>query len=452
MFFTRRIVLKLLLVSSALTAIFLFLRKKIGGSDLNAAIPKATSTTERLPLGVDEEGIAHVFMTRNGTPAENMKKTIEMMGGIEKFIEPTDVVVLKPNAQWWNQGTTNTDAMQAFIDMVLAIPGFSGEVIVAENHQYDGDNSRGWNTEKRNGRFNLNELVEYYQGLGFANVTKYHWQVAGTTAHPLEGDAQGDGRVNGPQDGDGYVWLEDCYYLSPKGRKCIMTYPVFTSSYSGITLDLKYGAWKDGRFRDDTHMKFINFSSLNHHGSYCGVTASIKNLMGVVDMSCGFPGDRPEGTYNTHHIGVSELKELRTKRFVWRIARLDSFKRYINRDFHHTAGALGYFMKNIRLPDLNIVTAEWVGWGSRTAKEKSFRPQAILAGRDPVALDYIAAKEILLPGTPWEEVNDSGDNYRELNNPDIRGGSFRKFLQETQKQGIGVLDAEKIRVVTYEYS
>jgi hypothetical protein len=109
-------------------------------------------------------------------------------------------------------------------------------------------------------------------------------------------------------------------------------------------------------------------------------------------------------------------------------------------------------MKNVRLPDLNIVTAEWVGWGSRTAQEKSFRPQTILAGRDPVALDYIAAKEILLPGTPWKEVNDSGDNYRELNNPDIRGGSFRKFLQETQRQGIGVLDPGKIRLITYEYS
>ena len=412
---------------------------------------KHSSVSKNQNLGVDEDGFSRVYMVKNASPEQNMKKAIEMMGGIEKFIGPSDIVVLKPNAQWWNQGMTNTDAMKGFIDMVLAMPDFSGEVIVAENHQYNGDNSRGWNTSEKNGKFNFNELVAYYQKRGKKNVTKYHWRVAGRTAIPLEGDAQGDRRVKGPEDGDGYVWMEDCYYLSPIGKKCIMTYPVFTSTYSGITVDLKNGAWKNGSYLADKEVRFINFSALNHHGWYCGITASVKNLMGVVDMSCGFPGDAPKGTYNTHHIGVSKLKLLTKKRVVWRIGRIDKFMRYCYRDFHHTGGALGYFMSHVRMPDLNIITGERIGWGSRVDLEKSFQPKTILASRDPVAIDYIAAREVLLPGTPSEAYHQSGLTYQELNNPDEHEGPYRKFLKETEKQGVGNLSPEKIRLVTYAY-
>ncbi len=53
-------------------------------------------------LGVAPDGKSYVYMAKNGSPEENTRKVIEMMGGIEKFIEPTDIVLLKPNAQWWN--------------------------------------------------------------------------------------------------------------------------------------------------------------------------------------------------------------------------------------------------------------------------------------------------------------------------------------------------------------
>lgn len=452
MLLSRRLVLKLLVTLGAMTALFALIRKK--GSDIavNESVSDETNTTANsTALGIDDDGISRIYLVRNGAPQQNITKIIEMMGGIETIIKPTDIVVLKPNAQWWNQGTTNTDAMQGFIDLVLGIPNFSGEIIIAENHQYDGDNSRGWDTDQRNGKFNLNELVEHYQSRGYKNVTKYHWRVAGTTALPLEGDAQGNSRVTGPEQGDGYVWLEDSFYLSPAGRKCVMTYPVFTSSYSGITIDLKNGAWKDGTWLNNTNVRFINFSALNHHGLYCGVTASVKNLMGVVDMSCGFPGDLPEGTYNTHHIGVSKLKELSRRRLVWRIAGTDIFRRYCYRNFHHTGGALGYFMKHVRMPDLNIITAERVGWGSRVDLAKSFQSKTILASQDPVALDYMAAREVLLSGTPPQETSSDGYRYHELNNPDIKDGPFHKFLAETVKQGVGTLLTGKMQLITWEY-
>lgn len=452
MLFSRRLVLKLLVISGAMTALFAFFRKKGGDIAVNESINDQTNiTANSIPLGIDDDGFSRVYLVRNGTPQQNITKTIELLGGIKNIVGATDIVVLKPNAQWWNQGTTNTDAMQGFIDLVLGIPNFSGEIIIAENHQYDGDNSRGWITEQRNGKFNLNELIEHYQNQGYKNVTKYHWRVAGKTSIPLEGDAQGNSRVKSLEQGDGYVWLENSYYLSPAGRKCVMTYPIFTSSYSGITVDLKNGAWKDGSWLNNVNVRFINFSALNHHGWYCGVTACVKNLMGVVDMSCGFPGDLPEGTYNTHHIGVSKLKELSRRRLIWRIYGINTFKRYCYRNFHHTGGALGYFMKHVRLPDLNIITAEWVGWGSRVEIEKSFHPKTILASRDPVALDYMAAREVLLPGTPAQETSSEGYRYQELNNPDIKDGPFHNFLDETKKQGVGTLAVEKIHLITYEY-
>ena len=402
-------------------------------------------------LGVDPDGFSRVYFARNGSPERNMEKVLELMGGIGRFIGPTDIVVLKPNAQWWNQGMTNTDAMKGFIDLVLAIPGFSGEVIIAENHQYAYDNSRGWTTNERNGRFNLNELVAYYQDRGFRNVTKYHWHVGGPCSEILEGDAQGNRIVKGPEDGDGYVWLADTFYISPHGRNCLMTYPVFTSGFSGITIDLKNGAWRDGGYLNKK-VKLINFSAINHHTSYGGVTASVKNLMGVVDMTCGWPGDRMADTYNVHHIGVSRLVRYCRPKWHWRLEKYRHLlEEFSTRNFHHAGGALGCFMRTVKMPDLNIITAINVGWGSRTDSKKSFAAKAVVASTDPVALDYIAARDILLSGTPEEAVHKkSGIRYRELNDPEREDGPFRRFLQEAHRQGIGNIDKEMIRTVSHK--
>ncbi|MFV1975187.1 MAG: hypothetical protein ACC651_05525, partial [Candidatus Scalindua sp.] len=48
-----------------------------------------------------------LYRAVNGTPDRNLVKVMEMMGGIEKLIGSDDVVVIKPNAQWWNQGAPN---------------------------------------------------------------------------------------------------------------------------------------------------------------------------------------------------------------------------------------------------------------------------------------------------------------------------------------------------------
>ncbi len=392
---------------------------------------------------------ATIYTATSDDPGDNTHRLVESLGGIEAIIGKEDIVILKPNSQWWNQGMTNTDIMAAFIEIVLAIPGFTGEVIIADSHQCQEDNSRGWTTEKRNGRFNLNELVEFFNYKGHPNVTKYHWRPAGPNPMPLQMDGFGDSVVSHPSEGDGYIWPDDLFYVCPYGHKCLLAYPVFTSAYSGVTIDLKDGAYKDGSYTGQP-VKFINFSALNHHGVYVGATASIKNYMGVVDMSCGYPGPEPPRTYNTHHMGASNLFRLITS-VVWRLNKLSKLPWFHDIYLHpsvfrfrYTGGVLGAFMREIRRADMNIITAVRVGWGSRVNTAKAFKANTVLASTDPVALDYWAAANILLPGT---KAAQAPAEYVELNDPDIEDGPLRMFLEECRRELGGTLDPELINVV-----
>ena len=77
---------------------------------------------------------AAVFRSLNGGPEENLQKVLELAGGIERFIGADDVVVIKPNVQWWNQGAPNPCSKSALVDIIMDRPGgFRGEVVMAEN-------------------------------------------------------------------------------------------------------------------------------------------------------------------------------------------------------------------------------------------------------------------------------------------------------------------------------
>ena len=380
------------------------------------------------PKSIKEE-IAHICVAKNGTPQQNISKIIGMMCGIESLIGRKDVVVLKPNAQWWNQGITNLAAMKGFIDLVLGIPNFDGEVIIAENHHFmddsltEKDNIRGWTHKNEiNGDidgidYTLNGLVEFYNNSGHPNVTKYHWRDGGSNKNPRWHNAHDGGIVSGPEEGDGYVWTDiECTYRPWQTywiKKWVvkMTYPIFTSSYSGVTIDLKNGAFQrdenGGSYLKDRSVKLINFSVLNDHPN-TGVTASVKNLMGIVDLSCGEPDYR--GYYDVHDCGKINLYNGRGI-FLFPYAK---------------GGPIGCFLRTIRKPDLNIITAEWTGYESRTDPKKAYNTKTILAGTDPIALDYYACKHIMLPL--------GGENADE-HDPDS-GSSFHKEISASGK-GIG---------------
>jgi len=357
--------------------------------------------------------ISEIFIAKNGTPQENVAKVIEMMGGIGELIGSKDIVILKPNAQWWNQGRTNLAAMKGFIDLVLNIPGFKGEIHFSEiNGSIDGV------------KHNLNTLIKLYHKQGYKNVTKYHWRDGGPKQN-LWGNAQNGGIVKSPADGDGYVWTGIDYtftgFLGLKRWKVKMTYPIFTSKYSGITIDFKNGAFKrygkrTGNYLSDRPVRFINFAVLNTHGADTGITSCIKNYMGITDLSCGYWGLMPKGYVNVHCCGGKYHK-------------------------YAKAGPLGYFMKTIRKADLNIVTAEWVGWGSRTDPAKATRMRTILASTDPVALDYYGSKYLLYP------LSKNGKYH----NPDNPKSSIRKSLElALLESGEGTLDERNMKLQEYD--
>jgi hypothetical protein len=382
---------------------------------------------------------SHIYISQNGTPQQNIAKVIEMMGGIEKFIGKNDIVILKPNCQWWNQGRTNLAAMKGFIDLVFGIPGFEGEIIIAENHHFmdeslpegEKDNIRGWtHLSEINGdidgvNHNVNTLIDLYHKQGYKNVTKYHWRDGGPK-RDLWGNGQNGGIVKSFEEGDGYVWSDLEYAFSGfwglKKWRVKMSYPVFTSSHSGITIDFKNGAFMrdgkgGGKYLPEKPLKFINFAVLNTHGKDTGITSAVKNYMGITDLSCGGWGLKPEGYANVHACGGKYYE-------------------------YAKAGPLAYFMKTIRKADLNMITAEWVGWGHRTDVSKAIRMRTILAGTDPIALDYYGAKYLVLPLS----------RDRKYHDPDNHKSPTRRFLNltiETLEEDI--IDENRMKIHEYDH-
>jgi uncharacterized protein (DUF362 family) len=388
---------------------------------------------------------SQIFESKNGTPEQNMAKVIEMLGGIETIIGKHDIVILKPNAQQISHNMTNTNTIKGFIDQILGINGFSGEVIVAENHHGSLDNSGGWTTTQRNGDYNLNELIAYYADRGIANVTKYHWRDAGPVPN-LSDNAQRGRIVSGPEEGDGYVWCDEEY--SYEGRRTRMTYPMFTSSYSGVTIDFKNGAWKKGKYTGQ-QVKFINISALRNH-SNAGVTATVKNYLGVVDLSCGYKGNKPAGYYNFHYIAVDwpsssilrkSMKSLITSNLIRKQRITRKIANYVGPQNGALGGAVGHFMKTIRIADLNIIAAEYSGHEGR--HKAPGHTKIVLASTDPVALDYYAGKYLLLP---------LGGTRAQHNNPDNPRGTFHKYLKLCHEQGIGTIDEKKMVLHKFDFN
>ena len=102
-------------------------------------------------------------------------------------------------------------------------------------------------------------------------------------------------------------------------------------------------------------------------------------------------------------------------------------------------------MRDIRMADLNIITAHLVGFASRTEPEDAGYPtKAILARKDPVALDYIASRDVLMPLTRTY----AGNMRYLLNMNDVEKteGPFYCFLKACHEEGIGNISPSRIRV------
>jgi hypothetical protein len=100
---------------------------------------------------------------------------------------------------------------------------------------------------------------------------------------------------------------------------------------------------------------------------------------------------------------------------------------------------IGTFMKTIKRADLNITAAEWVGLSSRTDPPIA-HTKAILASKDPVALDYHAAKYILFPNSNLA-----------IHNPDNPKGPLYPILLKCAESNGGVLDENRVEVRSYDF-
>ena len=305
--------------------------------------------------------------------------TVSALSGPDGIIASDDVVVIKINYQWTGQGGTNTDLLRGLIRALVDHPdGFTGEIVVGENAQFasvQGFDRAGNNAQDR--ALSPHDVVVGFQDQGF-QVSHSDWTSV-RSSRTNEGE---------PCDqGWGYVVLDT--------EAGWVSYPKFKTG-SGTCVSLKAGVWDpNGRAWDRSRLKLINLPMLKPHNSTYGVTACVKNYMGVVTNSLG----------TNSHNGVR-------------------------------GGLMGAVMAEIGLPDLNILDCIWIcghpGLGPNVGSGSTTRSDQLLASTDPIAADIWATSNILIPAflanghtPPWPEPNPA---------PDDPDSIFRTYLDRSMEK------------------
>ncbi|MFX1513313.1 MAG: DUF362 domain-containing protein [Promethearchaeota archaeon] len=351
----------LLLIGSGLLGHGL-LRGELSGS-------RAINQNQEIQLSLESKN-ATIFPSStiyavNGQPAAHINELINLMGfhglffykpsvvGVnqcpEGLIGCNDVVLIKINSQWNERGGTNTDILKELIQTIVDHPdGFIGEIVVVDNGQ--GWGSLNWDLNNaENHNQSTQDVVDIFSTY---NVSTYDWQTIRST------------RVDEYIDGDmmsGYI----LYDTADPETGIRVSYPKFVTKF-GTFISFKHGIWNGTGY--EKRLKVINMPILKSHFRY-GVTASCKNYMGVQSEGKAIPG----GLANGHEC-------VRT-------------------------GGMGTLMVESGLPTLNIIDAIWVNanpypsssTGPPTKYNQATRVDVLVAGTDPVALDYWAAKYILVP-------------------------------------------------------
>ncbi len=334
--------------------------------------PSCVSDTDTASAPVSESGPAEntVYIAKNGDCFQNIAKLWELMGGAASVIDAGDVVVIKPNGQWPNQGYTHTGCIKAVIDEILAISGFSGEILICDNLQtYSVAGQTGFDATELHRMHNFadrnwNELASDYQTAGKPVAVKRWYTSTGTIAGPWDGV---DGWIR-----DTFTFHEAPVYLS---------YPVFQSPITpGRMIDMKYGVWEGGTGGGYTErkVKTIFMPTLNNHGlfgveDYAGVTSAIKSFFGASEIHNGAGGFF--NGYRNIHCGSYSLETSDGAYYAGELAA-----RYINTFYR---------------PVLYITAAMWSGHESRTGE--ATETKTVLACTNPATLDYIACRDVIGP-------------------------------------------------------
>ena len=265
-----------------------------------------------------------------------------------------DTLIIKVNSQWDQRGGPNTDLLKSFIKAVTQHPdGFEGEIVVADNGQAQyGSAGQGGNLDwgLNNARDTSQSVQKVVDSFKDYKVSTYLWDKI-TEIQVKEFDES--------DTDDGYI----VDMQAKAATNFLVSYPKFTTKY-GTRISLKKGLWDahSGCYNNEK-LKLINWPTLKSHFIY-GVTGCVKAYMGVVtDKLTAKLGSRSHDK-------------------VWQ-------------------GVMGNEMSETRMPVLNIVDAIWVNakpaGGPWTPYDAAVWADVLLAGTDPVALDFWAAKNILMP-------------------------------------------------------
>ncbi|MHA2073844.1 MAG: DUF362 domain-containing protein [Candidatus Hodarchaeales archaeon] len=309
-----------------------------------------------------------------------------------------DVIILKINAQWSYRGGTNTDLLKEVIQAIINHPaGFTGEIIVADNGQGRGSMDHSVSNAENRSQSTQTIVDEFSSGY---KVSTYDWQ----QIRNFHVDEYEVGDMN-----DGYIRNETA---DPEtGIFC--TYPKFATAY-GTNISFKLGVW-NGTDYNKSRLKVINMPVLKSHFIY-GVTGCLKNYMGV--QSEGVNGGIGNG-HNT--VGT---------------------------------GGMGSLLVDCGLPTLNILDAVWINAnpfpsslaGPATPDDASTRVNVVVAGVDPVSIDYWASRHVLIPTASLLGYDDlrslDPDNFESTGLQTDAGIWFNLTKHEILRAGIDVISQE----------
>jgi len=345
--------------------------------DYRAEIFQVTDCPQA-PVGDRFLGVEYLINLMGSQGTKFYRSASESLtSGPDGIIAAADVIVIKINYQWPERGGSNTDVLSGVIRKIVNHPdGFTGEVVVCENSQFNSINGfdRSENNAETHSR-SPHDVVANFQLAGF-DVSHFDWTVTRYTSV---------GEFSAGDMNDGYV-----VYAYDSGLGGRISYPKFTTD-DGTRISLRDGIW-DGSGYDREKLKFINLPVLKSHHATYGATACVKHYMGVVTGELS----------TSSHYAIGN-------------------------------GLMGAVMGEIQAADLNILDCIWIhanpNDGPWTEYAEATRKDILLASTDPVATDIWAVKNILIPAfvengysAPWPYP--SAD-------PDNASSEFREYLDNS---------------------
>jgi uncharacterized protein (DUF362 family) len=392
-------------LSSAILAIVLF----------NAATGGFCAIAEDLP------GTNGIFISQalnNGKSVVNViEKTDATDGGVAKILDGMDgindvsfykrpgrnglfasgdVIIIKINAQWSERGSTNNDLLKGLIQYIVNHPnGFTGEIIVADNGQ--GNMGSASHQAKLDWVLPNSKDKQTNAMAVIDSFAKQGHKVSGIVWDDLTGKYVVDFDAN--DNASGFVVEQGATSTGIR-----ISYPKFTTKYR-TALSFKKGIWNAAtKSFDSQRLKVINMPILK------------SDMLNQIDGVLG----SYQGTASNVLTAMSALQSIRN-------------------------GGMGTQLLATRFPTLNILDMIYLPSrsGSASPYQDAIQTNIIAVSTDPVALDWWAAKNVMLPIVERVAARDGGKQARErvLNtNPDNKAAGFGAWLAkscaELNKAGI----------------